>query len=195
MAPNSLSPAFIRIAVNTAYALHLNTFPTRAWLPTSITGTMGSYLGWNGTPVDGEEMIDELVAALKAFYLATTHIVSATIFTQALPKGEAIQRANKNMSVAGTSTATGQAKAVQTTFNGKTVDNGHFKVCLLDAPCGSGTFDKILPDGFTSEVTDLNDILRADGRAWSGRDDAQPSDFISITFDLNDKLRREYRMV
>lgn len=194
MAPNSLYPAFIRLDYHSAYAPHVMILPTKEWLPTSIGGTLGSYEGWSGIPVDAEDMVNDLVTAMKPFFLASTTFDLATVYTMAAAVAPAIPQATVGLAVAGTNVdVVSQAKAVQQTLSMRTTGGGHMKMVFLDAPAGSG-FDKAFPAGFSAAELALVAQLRNDLNAWSGRDNSQPGPAISVTYTLNEKLRKEYRM-
>jgi hypothetical protein len=170
------------------------TIPTKEWFPTSITGDLGSYQGWNGTPIDAEVMILALLAKLKVFVKSDVQFDVSTIFTQATSTSDNIPRAQKATPVTGTSSTTGFTQAQSTTFNFKTLINGDAKLVLLDTPIGSGGFNALHPAGFDSSATDLEAVFTDVANAWSGRDDSRPAILRKITFDLNEKLQKEYRM-
>jgi len=194
MAPNSLSPASVKINYHTAYGAHSMTIPTLEWFPTSITGTLGSYAGHTGSPVDAEVMINALVDCLKVFMKSSTQFDLATVYTQATPTSDNIPRAAAALTQVGTSAATTEEQAVSYTFNFKTALNGDAKLVLLDAPIGSNWFRKQLPADFSASVLALETAFCLSASAWSGRDDSQPSVLRSVTFDLNDKLQKQYKM-
>lgn len=195
MAPNSLYPAYVQIDYHTVYAPHKAIIPTRAWFPTSITGSLGSYEGWNSTPVDAEDMVNALVDALKPYYLGTTVFDLVTVFTIANELAPiAIPRASVALTQVGTSTATVPSKAVQNVFTFRTEEAHILKLYLLDAPVIGGNFDRSARGTWTANEIAIESELKADGNAWAGRDGAQVSSGIAITKTLNEKLRREYRM-
>lgn len=191
MAPNSLSPASVVIDYHSAYAPHKMTIPTKEWFPTSITGTLGSYQAWNGSPIDAEAMITDLIDTLKVFMKTNASFDSITIYTQATATSSNIPRAGKAISVAGTA-ATGDEAAVSGTWNFKTIDNGDMKITLLDTPIPATWFNRILPTGFSGGQIAVATEIGLSANAWSGRDDAQPQTVRSITYDLNDKLQKMY---
>jgi len=194
-APNSLSPASMVVGYHSAFGAHKMTIPTLAWFPTNITGDLGSYAAWNLGTCDAEEMVTELIDVLKVFYTNTVHFDSATVYTQATPTSPNIPQRSIPLAIAGTSVSTGYSAAISTTFNFKTVANGNARLVLLDSPLGSGGFAPIYPADFTSDVQDVVDIFTADVWAWSGRDDSQPRQCRKVSFDLNDKLQKEYGLV
>jgi len=191
MAPNSLSPASVVIDYHSAYAPHKMTIPTKEWFPTSITGTLGSYLAWNGSPIDAEVMITALIDKLKVFMKTNAAFDNITIYTQATSTSANIPRVGLAVAVAGTAT-TGDEAAVSGTWNLKTTLNGDMKLVLLDTPIPATWFNRILPSGFSSGQQDVAIELGSSSNAWSGRDDSQAVTVRSITYDLNDKLQRMY---
>jgi hypothetical protein len=166
--------------------------PTLQWLPTPLTGGLGSYVNWNGTPVDGEAMVTYLINTLKVFMQSTTSFDQVTAYTQATPTSPNIPRASVALGIPGTSISTAKAQAVSYSFMFKTLGNHDAKLVLLDAPIGSNWFAPQLPADFTADVLTLEGAFIDAGWAWSGRDDTKPDVLRKITFDLNDKLQRQY---
>lgn len=194
MAPNSLSPASVKINYHTAFGVHAMTIPTKEWFPTSITGTLGSYEAWDLSPIDAEVMINALVDDLAVLVPATTIFDAATVYTQADATAPNIPRATAALTQVGSSGAAGLQQANSATFNFKTLGNADSKLVLLDFPLGSNGYVALHPSGFTTPVTNLEAEFAAVTNAWSGRDDTRPATLRKITFDLNDKLQKLYRM-
>lgn len=191
-APNSLSPASIIIDVHSAYGAHKMTLPTKEWLPTDISGHLGSYVSWLGGPVDAEEMVTALCNVLKVFVPATWSFDSAQAYTQLTPTSPNIPRKRVALGIVGTSISTNPSAAVSTTFNYITTDNGKGKIVLLDSPLGSGWLAPILPADFDANILALDAEFSDANNAWSGRDDFPPADITKVTFDVNDKLQKMY---
>jgi hypothetical protein len=192
MTPGTLSPASIKIDYHTLYAPHSMTIPTRDWIPTPVSGDLGSYLNWDGTPCDGEVMVRGLIEVLKVFMLPSTQFDQATAYTMATPTSSNIPRKSTSLAVVGTSIDTTPSQAVSATFNFKTTDNGDVKLVLLDSPIGGLWFAPVLPADFSSAVYAVETVFTGQAWAWSGRDDTRPAVLRKITKDLNDKLQKEY---
>lgn len=192
MAPNSLSPASLLIDYHSAFGAHKMTLPTLEWIPTGLSGALGSYTAWNGVVVDGETMVNELVDGLRPFFPATTHFDQATAYTQASPTSSNIPRASVALTQVGTNPSTNPSAAVSATFMFKTLGNHDAKVVCLDVPFGSGWLAPILPSDFTADMLTLEGYFTDIGRAWSGRDDTRPSVLRKLTFDVNEKLQAIY---
>lgn len=196
MSENSLSPSSLIAEYTTAFGHHKMTIPTLVWLATNVgAGVLGSYLAWDGvTSVSADDMVDNLLNLLAAFVPSTTTFDLVTIYNQATPTADNIPARSKVLSIAGTSGATGFSQAQSTTFNFKTTANGDAKLVLLDTPLGSGGFVALHSAGFTTPVTDLAAEFEDTLRAWSGRDNARPNVLRKVTFDLNEKLQKSYKM-
>jgi len=171
------------------------TVPTKAWLSTSITGSLGSYAPWTGSNIDAEVMITDLINALKPFVPSTTSFNLITIYTKADATAPNIPQASKDIAIVGTSGATGLAKAISATFNFKTTGNGNAKLVLLDSPLGTSGFEPLFPSGFSADVIALAALFTDPLAAFSGRDDNRPNVLRKVSYDLNDKLQKQYRMV
>lgn len=194
MTPHTLSPASVLINYHTAFAAHTMTLPTLAWFPTSITGALGSYQAWDLSTIDAEVAVNNLVDLLAPLVPASTVFDLATVYTMAGPTSPNIPRASVGLIQVGTSGATGLAEANSATFNFKTLGNSNAKIVLLDFPLGSGGYNRLLPTGFSAPVLALAAEYESTAKMWAGRDDTRPSVLRTVTFDLNDKLQKQYRM-
>jgi len=193
MAPNSLSPASIVLDYHTAYAAHKMTIPTLQWLPTNITGNLGSYQAWDLSTIDAEVMVNALVDTLAALVPSTTIFDLATAYTMATPTSDNIPVRSVAIGTPGTLTGGTFPQAVSCTMNFKTLANGDAKIVLLDIPLGAGGFVALHPP-FATAFTDVEGELVSISNAWSGRDDTRIATLRKITFDLNDRLQKQYRM-
>jgi len=194
MTEYQLDPAYVKLYYTSEYAPHEHVIPTLNWVPTSITGTMGSYVAWNTVPIDAEDMIDNLVDKLKVFQDPSTSYTLAEIYTKATPTAPSILQAAKTLAVVGTSAAGGVRKAVQGTFNMKTTAGHAFKMVFLDYPHGTGQFDKQTPISFSAGAIALINEIASTGNAWAGRDKQRVNTALSVTNTLNEALRKQYRM-
>lgn len=194
MTEYGLDPAYVVIDYVSEYAPHKHIIPTLAWSATNITGTMGSYTAHDSTPVDAEDMIDALVALLAPIAHTSTTYTQASVYTKPTPDDPAILERAKAYTTAGSSAASGVRKAVQATFNMKTVGAQPFKVVFLDYPHGTGQFDKQYPSSFSADAIALADALANPSNAWAGRDKTRVATFLTVTNTLNEALRKQYRM-
>lgn len=195
MTEYGLEPAYGKLSYHSPYGSHSALIPTLAWLPSNITGQLGSYVAWDSVPRDGEDMWDTLIALLAPFHDPTTTYDLLQIFTKADENAPAIERVAKSLAVAGTSAAGGVRQAVQATFNFKTTGAQPLKLVFLDAPHGSGQFVKQTFATFNADALALFGELTSTASAWAGRDNTRPQSFLSVTYDLNDKLRKRYGMI
>lgn len=193
MAPNSLSPASLVISYHTSFSAHKMTIPTLDWLPTNITGALGSYQAWDLSTIDAEVMVNALVDLLAVLVPASTVFDTATVYTQATPTSDNIPRRQVAIGTVGTNGGGDFPQAVSCTLNFKTLGNGDCKLVLLDVPLGSSGFVALHPP-FATGFSDIETEFIAVTNAWSGRDDTRPSVLRKVTFDLNDKLQKQYRM-
>lgn len=194
MTPNSLSPSSAVIDYHSVYGAHKQTIPTSQWFPIGATGDLGGYVDHDGDAVDAEEMWVAYFALAKAFLPTTAMFDGVTIYTQAAATGPNIPRVSKAISVAGTSPLSGLSQAQSTTLNFKTAAHGDFKLVFLDTQLGSNGFNALHPADFTTPVTNLANFITGRDTAITGRDDSIPNTLRKITYDLNDKLQKVYRM-
>lgn len=194
MAPNSLSPASAVISYHTLFGAHKMTIPTSEWFPTSITGELGSYLDHDGDPLDAEDMWTDFCNLLKPLVLTTTVYDSVTVYTMATPTSPNIPRRTVALGITGTNTSELKSEAQSATFNFKTSDNGDFKIVLLDQPFGNNGFNAEHPADFVADVIALANFVTGRDTAILGRDDSIPNELRKATYDLNEKLQKQYRM-
>lgn len=194
MTEYSLDPAYGVLTYTTEYSLHKQVLPTLAWVPTSITGTLGSYVAWDTVPIDAEAMWDAMVAKLKPFQDPSSQYTLLEIFTKASPDDPSILVAAKDYAVAGTSAIGGVRKAVQATFNFKTVGAHPMKLVFLDYPHGTAQFDRQAGSALSVDAAALAAEISSTGNAWAGRDKQRVNTLLSVTNTLNEALRKQYRM-
>lgn len=192
MAANDLYPGFVLINSHSAYGKHAAVLPTREWSSTGITGSLGSWEGWNGTPIDGEDMVTNLVNTFAAAFLVTYTFDTATVYTIAAANGPAIPRKSVALAIVGTSTLTGPAKATMQNWIFRDAEYGMSKLVFLDSPVPADfepttDFTGGTVAAIVSQWTGL-------GNAWSSRNGLRPENPQKITYTMNEKLRREYGM-
>jgi hypothetical protein len=193
MTPNSLSPSFGVVDYVTPYGTHKATVPTRLFEPLRGTGGYGGYLAHDGiTDVDALAMWTDLFTDIAAFAKTTTTFNNVIIYQKASALAPSVPVETIPLNIAGASVSTAQDKATQKQWNFRTGLFGIFKLLLLDLPVGN--FEKIYPAGWSSGDNSIFGALSDNTKAWQGRDGAIVINAISITFKLNDKLRKEYGM-
>ena len=194
MTPNSLSPAFGVIAYDSAYGSHKCTIPTLAWSIGIGTNGYGGYVAHDGTTaVDAMDLWENLVDLIKVYHLPSTTFNTITLYTKASPTAPSVPVAIIPSSDVGTSVATTQSKAAQSTFNFRTTLFNPFKLVMLDAPVATG-FTKTLRASWGAPDLALEGEFSDQAKPWAGRDGAVIASGISKTYTLNEKLRRAYEM-
>jgi hypothetical protein len=100
---------------------------------------------------------------------------------------------SKTLGIAGTGTGGGWYKAVQATWSIRAANFSEMKLVFLDAN-SADDYDKIENFVGLTAVTAVMAILSADTNGWSSRGNSKPTTLTQITYTLNEKLRRSYRM-
>jgi hypothetical protein len=139
-------------------------------------------------------MIDALVTVMLPLIATSTTINQATIFTKSGEGAPAVPVAAKSLSGVGTSTLDGPTKAVQATFNMRSSGIHPAKMVFLDIPHTTLDFDKEFPADWTTIQNNFYDVFADDAWAWSARDNTQVVSKVSITWNLNQQLRKQYKM-
>lgn len=191
---NSLYPAFVKVNYLSGVAPHVATFPTSEYFLPDLVNVSGHYTPWTGlTTRDADDMIKDLVNKLKARYPVNANFVDYTIYTMDNPTADPVPRYTAALGIAGTDATVNWQKAVQVTMSFRTTAFGASKLVLLDAS-SDNDFDKITDLTGLTAYQDIVDQWTDVNNAWSGRDGTRPATFTQIAKDLNDKLRRSYRM-
>lgn len=192
MAPNSLSPASVVLDYHSFLSPHKMTMLTKDWLPTNITGLLGSYVAWDLSTVDAETMIRDMCTRLAKFLPPTSSFDAATVYTMANATSPNIPQRRISLAIPGINASTNHSEAISMTWNFKTSANGNAKVVLLDVPILDSWFSKRLPASWTPEMGAIFDAMNGNGNAWAGRDNTRVNGIRSITVDLNDRLQKAY---
>lgn len=195
MTEYSLQPSYVRLDYSSPFGTHSQSLPTVQWLPTSITGAMGSYVAWNTVPVDAEAMIDDFVTLAKAFLGTDYSYDLATVFNFDMAANKFIPVALKSLGVAGTGATAQPRKAVSQTFNLRSVGGQAAKIVFLDASIGAHDFDKQTILDVSPAALALVAEYADTGNGWAARDNTRPNALISVTYDVNDALRKQYGMI
>lgn len=195
MTEYGLQPSYIRLDYHSAYGPHSQTLPTKQWLPTSITGAMGSYVDWTGTPIDAEDMIDDFVALEKTLLPPSSSFDGATIFNYDSGIAKFLPVAYKSLAVAGSSGTGSPNKAVSMTLNLRTLGGQPAKLVYLDVVHTGAEFNKETFLTWTTPMVNVFTEYISTAKAWSGRDNTRVDGAVSLTWDLNDALRKQYRMI
>jgi len=193
MTPNSLSPAFVQIEYSSEFGLHIQTIPTRAYTANADPTLAGTFPRWSDNAARAaDDMIEDLIAVMKAQMPAEVTYSRYTIFTQADADDPAIPRFAKNIAVVGTGVSPGYSQAVQLTISAQAADFSLAKLILLDS--GSfDDFDKITAPGVSTTIDNIFNEWSSTLNAWASRLGGRPMIFRQAAKTLNEKLRREYR--
>lgn len=197
MAPNSLSPAFLRMNYSSPFGIHTMTIPTVPYLPPGSPGASADSGSWDlrgaalSTPA--KPAVVDLVNLLKGFFPTTVRFIDFTIFTQATATDAAVPRYTDSLDIPGTQSAASWYKAVQITISFRTETFGLFKFTFLDAT-SFNNFDLQTNRNWSTELNALVTYATADESFLSGRDGGRPDIFLQYATTLNEKLRRSYRM-
>lgn len=190
---NSLFPAFVNIDYHSAFGAHSMTLPTKVYTGPDGLNPSGTFLAWNSTARDADDMINDLVDLFLPFFKPDTTFDAYTIYTLAEPGAPPQPEYAAALGLDGTSVQTAWSKAVQTTFSFRTDLFGQMKLVFLDAP-NNNLWDKISQFDTSPEALAILAELSNSANAWSARDNGKPTVLTQIAYTLNEKLRREYNM-
>jgi hypothetical protein len=189
----SLSPAFVVVNYHSPFAPHKMTLPTLAWSSLGGTHGEGGYTAWDEvTNRDADDMIKDLVTALADVMPDDTTFDDYIIYTKADAHAANIPQRAGPLAITGTLTGA-YPPATQATWSFRTAAFNHFKLVTLDTQPPSD-FARIEAADWSVDQNAVRTQLESDGNAWAARDGTQIATAIRITFTLNEKLRRAYRL-
>jgi hypothetical protein len=188
MAPNFIGPYWAQLNY-TVYAPHTMTLPTKNWNP---SGSVGTFDIWSGGTINALTMMTGLVTVLKALFNSDASFNNYLVYKQLLPTDDPEPVASENFSgEIGTDTGGGWAKATERIFIARSTAFGLCKLDLLDCPANGG-FNPVISPGVGEQA--LLDYWMDDANGFSARDNFQPNTFLKYTTNLNQALRKAYRM-
>lgn len=196
MAVNSLFPAFIKLAYHSAYGAHSGLLAVREWSSTPLVplNALGSFTNWAGFPCDGQEMVEDLTAALAAWNPATVVYDSATLYTMDSETAPAIPRAVLPLAVVGTNGTPGWSKATMRTWFFRDEEWSPVKIVQMDG-ASANNFDPTTDITGNVPAETLVGAFTSTSWAWASRNGLRPKTFHKTIVDLNDKSRAEYGMI
>lgn len=185
---NFLGPYWIQLNY-TVYSPHSMTIPTKGWNP---SGTVGTFDIWSGGTINALTMVTDLVLKLKALFNSDCSFDNYLVYKQLLPADDPQPVASESFSgQIGTDTTGAWSKATERIFIARSTAFGICKLDLLDCPASNG-FNPVTSPGVPEQA--LIDEWFSDAKGWSARDNFQPNTFLKYTTNLNQKLRKNYRM-
>lgn len=193
MAPASLSPAFFRMFYSVANLIHVQTMPTRAWSAPSEGHPKGTFINWDETQIDADDMVQAYAGLLTFFFNDSSNLDSYVIYTQADAEADPLPRAGNAINLAGVNTSDSWFQAVQQTWSYRDTEFHKFKLVMLEVPT-SDVFSKSTSLPGSGPLFDLNAFLVDPSQSFSSRWGHRPDGFVSICTTLNEKLRKERRL-
>jgi hypothetical protein len=190
---NFIGPSAVMLNSHSADGFHKAIIPTRQWFDETSSGGEGTFDSWGSGHIDADTMVKALVTALKGAYPTSYTFDNYIIFNFPGVGDPGVPVASNSLAVAGTNSTAVWSRATQATWSWRTDAFGIFKLVLLDYESG-GTFNKNATVPGSGPLHDADAEVTNPANAWSGRDNGQPSTFISSTATLNEKLRRAYRL-
>lgn len=186
---NALGPYFVQINYHYILGPHTMTLPTREWSP---DGGAGTFLNWVDFAIAGDTMVEGLVTDMLPFFDANTTFDNWTVFEQ-LDNDDLPTPLHSEVfsGMVGSNAGGSWSAAVETIITARTTDFGLAKLTLLDSISGDD-FNPILT--LAGALATLVGEWTITSNGWSGRDNARPNTFLKATLNLNDKLRKSYRL-
>lgn len=192
MTAHSLFPSFVRASYHSPDGAHKMTIPTGLWSPGGGTNGSGTFLAWDLTDRDAEDMIFDLVNLLTALFPANVTFDDYTIFSFDSEDASPTPRFSNGIGLDGTVESPGWSKAVQTTISFYDTAFNIVKLVLLDSDSGNN-FSKHTAASLSAAELAVGVNFSLITNAWASRANLRPATLLSVTQTLNEKLRRQYR--
>ena len=192
MTEYDIGPDYVQINYHSNFGIHTASHSVLQWIDAASAGGQGQFLTHNAGQIDAVAMVEAFVDTLLGLHGAETTYDSWVVFHKPTPTGPSFPVAGKALTAkVGTIVATYWYKAVQHTLNFRDVEFNAAKVVALDAATYE-TWDKeFTPQSYHTAI--INEIADPDN-GWCSRAGNRIDQFVSATHDLNDRLRRAYRM-
>jgi hypothetical protein len=170
------------------------TRPTTAWSPPAGVAVAGFFDDWAAGTVDAADMIQDLVTKMADLMATTSSFDYYIIYTQADADSEPIIAIINTLSTPGTVTASAQEKATQGHYALLDTNGKKCGITLMDMPLEYGFERKNFVGALATPESALVTELTLTNKGWSSRQNARPAVFKRATYDMNDALRKRYRM-
>jgi hypothetical protein len=184
-----LYPAFIKVNYHSLFGNHTMTIPTLPWSDTPNVGGAGSLPQWDSGMIDVYDMMSTYVDLLGDIMPDTIMFDDFIVFKYDDPDGLPHPVAGKALGIPGL-LSEDSVRAASATLNFRTTSFHPFKVVLLDT-VPAADFRDTLPADFSVGQQALVDFLLGNDHGIAGRDGNQPYQAISITYNINDKLKQQ----
>jgi len=186
---NALYPSYVRIEYHSPFAPHLMTLPTLQWDPGGYDS--GEFLCHDTTFVEADVMIKGLVNQMAEIFTDDVVFDQYQIFSSTDPEIDPLPQYGAALAIPGINASTAWFKAVEQIFTARTTLFGVAKLTLLDVPTNND-FNRVTT--LSGEYSVLFNIWSGEDTGWAGRDNGRPATFLQATANLNEALRRAYRM-
>jgi hypothetical protein len=194
MAEHSLFPTSVALRYHNNFAPHVMTIPLNEWSPISSGHGAGTLKNWNDVQIDVIDFMDDFIDLLLPFFYTDSHFDNYTIYTYEDADAPARPQVDVGLT-AKTGTGGTYIPATQANYMFRTGAFGYLKITMLDVVASA----QFLPvSSFPSPAYDTTIALAAfvtnNVNAIRGRDQSKPQFLKKITYTLNEKLRRSYRL-
>lgn len=182
----------IRLDSHSKYALHRAHLPTRDWSPTGGTHGFGSFLAWDSSTADAQDMVEALVDAMLPHFRDHVIFDQWAVWQWDAGAGTWFPRAaNALTGKIGTDSTTAWDEAVEAIFTFYDTDFNTAKLIQLDYDSRNNFARRSAATADADEQT-LAGTLMADNWAWSSRAQKQLHALRSISLGINDELKKQY---
>lgn len=188
MTQYGLFPSFGKLNYHSDFGNHTMTIPFLQWASTPNVNGAGSLPQWDTGTVDVHTMMLAYVDLLADLMPTTITFDDYIVYNYESEDAVPDPVAGKVLGIAGTLVGN-SVRASSVTFNMRTTGFNPFKVVLLDT-IPEADFIDTLPGDFSAAHLALVGFLTGNDHGIAGRDGNQPYQAISITYNINDRLKR-----
>ena len=188
MTQYTLYPAFVKVNYHSPFGTHVMTVPLVEWSDTPNVGGAGSVPQWDSGMIDLDDMMGTFIDLVGDIMPDSIMFDDYVVFKYDDPDELPHPVAGKALGIPGLDAGVA-VRAASGTFNFRTTAFHPFKLVLLDITPPADFADD-LPGGFNAGQIALINFLTGNDHGIAGRDGKQPLSCISVTYNINDRLKK-----
>jgi len=192
MPVHTLKPSYAQVFYHSSFGAHVMTQPTRQWTPTIIENPQGSYVAWDDSARDADEMINDLVDVLLPKFKSSVSFDQYTLWNFDEDAGFFIPvAANALTGKVGTDGTSAWDEAVESIMTVFDTAFNTAKLVLLDMN-SRNNFARRTGATVDADEQAMFDVWSGVTYAWASRAGFRPATIRSVSLGINDELKKQY---
>lgn len=192
MTIHDIGPDYVQFNYHSAAGIHSMSHSVLEWIDAASAGGQGQFATHLAGSIDAVEMVEGFAAICLPLAASTWAFDSWVVFHRPVVGGPSFPVAGANFTaMVGSNTDGSWYKAVQHTMNFRDVEFNAAKAVFLDVN-SSGDWSKTFAP--STVWADVWEQLRDPEKGWCSRAGLRIDQAVSYTKDLNDRLRKAYKL-